>query len=176
MVGHEEWCDTNTCVNTRIQAVQQELENSQKAIVDVDAEVDDINKLYEEKGPGPHLLLINFVQTTPNAVQYPSNCLGKEGTACIWKHRITGAEVQRFPTQSGKGFDTGVLLRYLRGSKQTTNKVAYERAQLILSLNSKKTVVDLTASSPSKPALLRKDLLKQWVCCFVCFVCCSASF
>jgi hypothetical protein len=71
MVGHEEWCDTNTCVNTRIQAVRQELENSQKATVDVDAEVEDINKLYEEKGPGPHLLLIDLEQTTPNAVQYP---------------------------------------------------------------------------------------------------------
>jgi hypothetical protein len=93
MVGHEEWCDTNTCVNTRIQAVQQVLENSQKAIVNVDAEVDDIIKLYEEKGPGPHLLLINFVQTKPNVAQYPSNRLGKEVTAWIWKHRITGAEV-----------------------------------------------------------------------------------
>jgi hypothetical protein len=40
MVSHEEWCDTNTCVNTRIQAVRQELENSQKSVVDVDADVD----------------------------------------------------------------------------------------------------------------------------------------
>jgi hypothetical protein len=70
LVGHEEWCVTDTCVSIRIQAVRQELENSQKAIVHVDAEVDDINKLYEEKGLGPHLLLIDFVQTTPNAVQY----------------------------------------------------------------------------------------------------------
>jgi hypothetical protein len=175
MVGHEEWCDTNTRVNTRIQAVRQELENSQKAIVDVDAEVDDINMLYEEKGLGPHLLLIDFVQTTPNAVQYPSNHLGKEVTAWIWKHRITGAEVRRFPTQSGKGFNTGVLSRYLQGLKPTTNKAAYECAQLILLLNSKKTVVDLTASSPSKPALSRGDLLKQWVLYLVCFVCCSIA-
>jgi hypothetical protein len=176
MVGHEEWCDTNTRVNTRIQAVRQELENSQKATVDVDAEVEDINKLYEEKGPGPHLLLIDFEQTTPNAVQYPSNRLGKEVTAWIWKHRITGAEVRRFPTQSGKGFDTGVLSRYLRGLKPTTNKVAYERAQLILSLNSKKPIVDLTASSPSKPALSRGDLLKQWVRCLLCFVLCFVCY
>jgi hypothetical protein len=156
--------------------VRQKLENSQKTIVNVDAKVDDINKLYEEKGPGPHVLLIDFVQTTPNAIQYPSNRLGKEATAWIWKHRITGAEVRRSPTQSGKGLDTGVLWRYLRKLKQTTNKVAYERAQLILPLNSKKTKIDLTASSPSKPALSCKDLLKQWVRCLVCFVCRSFAF
>jgi hypothetical protein len=32
MAGHEEWCDTNTCVNTSIQAVRQEIENSQKLL------------------------------------------------------------------------------------------------------------------------------------------------
>jgi hypothetical protein len=171
MVGHEKWCDTNTRVNTRIQAVRQELENSQKAIVDVNAEVDDINKLYEEKGPGPHLLLIDFVQTTP-AVQYPSNRLGKE--AWIWKHRITGAAVRRFPAQSGKDLTLESLSHYLQGLKPATNKVAYEWAQLILPLNSKKTVVDFTASSASKPALSR-GVLKQWVSCLVCFVCCSIA-
>jgi hypothetical protein len=169
MVGHEEWCNTNVRVNTRIQANRQELEQSQKSAVDVEANFDDINKIFEEKGQGPHMLLIDFEPTTETACPYPSNRVGKDVISWIWKHKLTGAEVRRYPTHSGKGYDTGVFSKYLKSLKATTHKVAYNRAQLILSLNNKKSVVDLTlASSPTKPVLSREVLLKQWVRCPVC--------
>jgi hypothetical protein len=126
-----------------------------------------IHKLFADKGQGPHMLLIKFEAKAAEPVICPSLQTGRDVNVWIWKHKITDAEVCRYLTASGKGYDTGVLPRYLRGLKETTNKVAYERAQVILLLNSKKSVVDLTQSSPSKPPPLRDALLKQWESCFV---------
>jgi hypothetical protein len=44
--GHESWCETNTRVNSRIQAVQQKMELAQMAeVVDVDIDLIGINKI-----------------------------------------------------------------------------------------------------------------------------------
>jgi hypothetical protein len=167
-VGHERWCETNTLVNTRLQAIRHQLELSQKSqVVDVDVDLDDVHKLFADKGQGPHVLLIEFEAKTADPVICPSLGTGQEVNVWIWKHKITDAVVCRYLTASGKGYDTGVLSRYLRGLKETTNKVAYERAQVILLLNSKKSVVDLMQLSPSKPPPSHDALLKQWVSCFV---------
>jgi hypothetical protein len=151
-----------------IQAIWHQLELSQKSqVVDVDVDLDDIHKLFADKGQGPHMLLIKFEAKTAEPVICLSLRSGQDVNVWIWKHKITDAEVCRYLTASGKGYDAGVLLRYLRGLKETTNKVAYKPAQVILLLNSKKSVVDLTQSSPSKPPPSRDTLLKQWVSCFV---------
>jgi hypothetical protein len=167
-VGHERWCEITTLVNTRLQAIWHQLELSQKSqVVDVDVDLDDIHKLFADKGQGPHMLLIEFEAKTAESVICPSLRTGRDVNVWIWKHKITDAEACRYLTASGKGYDTGVLSRYLRGLKETTDKVAYEHAQVILLLNSIKSVVDLTQLSPSKPPPSRDPLLKQWVSCFV---------
>jgi hypothetical protein len=52
-VGHERWCETNTLVNTRLQAIWHQLELFQKSqVVDVDVDLDDIHKLFADKGQG----------------------------------------------------------------------------------------------------------------------------
>jgi hypothetical protein len=174
LVGHETWCESNTRVNSRLQNIRRELESSQKSqVVEVDVNVDDIQKLFAEKGQGSHMLLMDFDPTTAGPVLEPSFRTGKDVLVWVWKHKLTGAEVRRYLTSSKKGYDTGVLSRYLRSLKETKNKAAYERAKLILALNSKKgEMVDLTVpSSTSKPALSRETLLKQWVSCVVFDLC-----
>jgi hypothetical protein len=166
--GHKRWYKTNMRVNTRLQAIRHQLELSQKSqVVDVNVDLDDIHKLVADKGQGLHMLLIEFEPKTDEPVICPSLHTGQDVNVWIWKHKMTDAEVCRYLTASGKGYDTGVLSHYLRGLKETTNKVAYERAQVILLLNSKKSVVDLTQSSPSKPPPSRDALLKQWLSCLV---------
>ena len=161
--GHEVWCDANTRVNARLQAARELLERSQQAeIIDVEVNVADINKLFEERSHGKHMLELEFEPMTPGSVTEPSNRTRNPTTVWIWKHKLTGAEVRRYQTSSKKGWDTGVLSRYLRSIKESKNKVAYERAQRILTLNSKNSQLDMKAA-PEKQILKREDLLKQWV-------------
>jgi hypothetical protein len=88
-VGHEEWCKTNTRVNTRIQAERQALQIAQKPdIIDIDVDVSDIDKLFEERGQGPHLLEMEFVPATEAAVQYVSKRTDKPTTRWTWRHKI----------------------------------------------------------------------------------------
>jgi hypothetical protein len=109
-------------------------------------------------------------------VTEPSPRLGKPIRVWVWKHKLTEAEIRRYPTYSGKGWDTGVLSRYLWSLKVSLHKVAYERGQRILSLNSKIAELDPTVSI-EKPLMKREDLLKQWVslCFLLCCFCSSAT-
>jgi hypothetical protein len=168
--GHETWCEYNTRVNTRLSVARQELERSQQAeVIEVDADFTDINELFEKKGRGKHMLELEFLPTTTEGVTEPSPRLGKPIRVWVWKHKTTEAEIRRYPTHSGKGWDTGVLSRYLRSLKVSLHKVAYERAQRILSLNSKMIESVATESMIEKPILKREDLLKQWVSLSVLF-------
>jgi hypothetical protein len=171
-VGHEAWVQANTRSNTRKQAERHGLETEQKSeVVDVDADLSDIHKLFEEKGQGSHLLEMEFELVTDEApVPHPSRSTGKLTIHWKWKHKLTAVEVRRYKSYSGKSWDTGVLSRYLRSLKPSTkNKVAYERAQEILKLNSKKCSTALKDTS-EKRSIAREDVIKQWVSMIVVFV------
>jgi hypothetical protein len=101
------------------------LQKSQVVVVNVN--LDDIHKLFAEKGQGPHMFLIEFEPKTTEPVICPSLRTGQVVKVWIWKHKITDAEVRRYLAVSGKGYDAGVLSRYLQGLKETTNKVAYRK-------------------------------------------------
>lgn len=140
---------------------------------DVDTCLADINKIFEEKGQGPHMLLIDFEPVTVGPVEYVSDRTGKNTTRWTWRHKFTGVVVNRYPTRSGKSWDTGVLSHYLQTLHKSKDKVTSERAQHILQLNCKKSMkASLNRDVASeKMVLKREDVLKQWVshsfmCCF----------
>jgi hypothetical protein len=137
--GHEAWVQANTASNAQKQAERQALEMEQRSeVVNIDADLTDVQKLFEEKGQGLHLLEMDFEPVTDGAVENPSAMTGKPTVFWIWRHKLTEVEVWRYKTASGKSWDTGVLSHYLRSLTDSKNKVAYERAQEILKLNSKK--------------------------------------
>jgi hypothetical protein len=80
-----------------------------------------------------------------------------------WRHKFTKEGVHRYKTKSGKSFDTGVLSGYLQSLGETTNKVAFERAKLILRLNGKKSRAVDAAKNDHTRVVNRKSLLIQWV-------------
>jgi hypothetical protein len=174
--GHESWCETNTRVNSRIQAVRQKMELAQMAeVVDVDVDLSDINKLFEEKGQGRHLLEMEFLPITEGPVNYISKRTGKPTKRWTFKHKTTGVKVNRYPTRSGKAFDTGVLSRYLQRLEESDSSVAFARAQHIILLNSKNGTANFKSSAPEQPLLTREDLLKHWVSPFSFFIFKSTS-
>jgi hypothetical protein len=185
--GHESWRETNTRVNFRIQAVRQKMELAQMAeVVDVDIDLSDINKLFEEKGNGRHLLEMEFLPVTEEPVNYISKRTGKPTKRWTFKHKTTGVKVNRYPTRSGKAFDSGVLLRYLQRLEESDNLVAFAQAQHIVLLNSKNGTANFKSSAPEHPLLTRKELLKHWVSSFsfiifkstsdICSLCFSLYF
>jgi hypothetical protein len=162
-VGHKAWVQANTRSNAQKQAKRHVLKMEQKSeVVDVDTDLSDIHKLFEEKGQGSHLLEMEFEPVTDEApVPHPSHSTGK--LTIHWKHKLTAVEVRRYKSYTGKSWDTGVLSHYLRSLKPSTkNKVAYERAQEILKLNSKKCSMALKDTS-EKQSIAREDVIKQWV-------------
>jgi hypothetical protein len=166
--GHEACVRANTSSNARKQAKRQALEMEQRSeVVNIDADLTDVHKLFEEKGQGSHLLEMDFEPVTDGAVEHPSTRTGKATVFWIWRHKLTEVEVRRYKTASGKSWDTGVLSRYLRSLTESNNKVAYERAQEFLKLNSKKDSMALK-DTPEKQSIARKDMIKQWVSFFWC--------
>jgi hypothetical protein len=150
---------------TERERLRMEVQGDLEDVVDVD----DIKKRFEEKGHGRHLLEMEFEPTTEKALDpYPSTRTGRMTTKWTWRHKLTNDLVHRYKTQSGKSFDTGVLSQYLQSLRETTYKVAFERAKLILRLNgSKKKGVDASTKGPVR-VVDRESLLKQWVsACFV---------
>jgi hypothetical protein len=165
--GHEAWVQANTSSNARKQAKRQVLEMEQRSeVVNIDADLTDVHKLFEEKGQGSHLLEMDFEPVTDGAVENPSARTGKPTVFWIWRHKLTEVEVRRYKTASGKSWDTGVLSCYLRSLTNSKNKVAYERAQEILKLNSKKDSMALK-DTPEKRSIAREDMIKQWVSFFL---------
>jgi hypothetical protein len=152
-----------------------EREQQSESVDDIQVDFSDINKLFEEKGQGPHLLELEFEPVTPAPVEYISNRTGKETVRWTFRHKLTKTEVNRYRTKSGKSFDTGVLSHCLQSLKVSKDRVAYERAKLILQLNGKKTSTTLKDDATNvNRTLNREDLVKQWVstCLLFSFVVC----
>jgi hypothetical protein len=120
----------------------------------VDIDLSDINKLFEEKGQGRHMLEMEFIPVTEGPVNYISKQSGEPTKRWTFWHKITEEKVNRYPTRSGKAFDTGVLLRYLQeGLKESQHPVAYAWAQHVVLLNSKNGMAKIKAATPKKPLL-----------------------
>ena len=117
--AHERWVEANSCSNGRKELEHARLRQEQE-VVNVDEEVDlsDIDKLFTEKGKGPHMLELEFEPVTDNPVEYTSATTGLITKHWRWKHKITGGKVKRYPTVSGKGFDTGVFSLFLKRNKE----------------------------------------------------------
>jgi hypothetical protein len=156
----------NARSNQRKAQERQKMEIAQQgSVVDVEnVDVSDINKLFEEKGRGPHMLEHDFepVELLEN---FKSPRTGELCTKWTWKHKATGGLVHRYMRFNKKGFDSGVLSMYLRSIKENKNKVAFERAQHILLLNGQK-VAKADDTIPQR-VVDRESLLKQWVSSFV---------
>jgi hypothetical protein len=114
------------------------------------------------------MLEFEFLPTTTEGVTEASPRRGKPIRVWVWKHKLTEAEICRYSKYSRKGWDTGVLSRYLRSLKVSQHKVAYDRAQQILSLNSK-IAESCPTESIEKPLKKWEDLLKQWVSLWLLF-------
>jgi len=158
--AHELWVQANVRANDRKTQERERLEREDNFGDKEEVDLEGIKKLFSEKGLGPHMLELDFEAMTLEPITYQSVRTGKPTTSWSWKHRFTGVEVKRYPTKSGKSFDTGVLSSYLSHLKKIKDRVAYEQAVLILSLNTKggKSVKDAVASSAT-----REELLRQWV-------------
>ena len=136
--AHQVWIAHHTRRNTRKQSEKDELKKKQAPEVIIDADLEDINKLFEEKGTGPHMLELDFEPAAEAPVTYVSDRTRKSTTHWAWRHKYTKVVVKRYPTTSGKAWDTGALSDYLR--KRITEKqhrVGYQRAKQIIKLNTK---------------------------------------
>jgi hypothetical protein len=155
---------SNSWSNQRKANEQERLEREQQgdAEDDVDVDVNDINKLFEERSHGWHMLEMEFEPTTETPVEpYTSNWTGRLTTKWTWRHKFTKEPVHRYKTKLGKSFDTGVLSGYLQSLRERTNKVAFEQAKLILWRNGKKSgAVDAAMHYPTL-VLNGKSLLIQ---------------
>jgi hypothetical protein len=169
--AHELWFEANTRSNSRKQR-EKEAAAALEIDDDDDGETDlsDIDKLFNEKGRGPHLLMLDFEPETEEPVEYTSSTTGSMTRAWPWRHKlVAGVVARRYPTQSKKGWDTGVFSNKLRSITPSHSKVAYERAVYILKLNTKSNKAASTVCGV--PAIVdRQSLLRQWVSCVVrCF-------
>jgi hypothetical protein len=160
----EAFYQSNSRSNQRKANERERLEREQQGEVEDDVDVNNIKNLFEERGHGRHMLEMEFEPTTETPVEpYTSNRTGRLTTKWTLRHKFTKEVVHRYKTKSGKSFDTGVLSGYLQSLRETTNKVAFERAKLILWLNGKKSrAVDAAKNDPTC-VVNRKSLLIQWV-------------
>jgi hypothetical protein len=66
------------------------LRESSKGEVKDDVDVNDIKKLFEERGHGRHMLEMEFEPTTETPVEpYTSNRTGRLTTKWTWRHKFT---------------------------------------------------------------------------------------
>jgi hypothetical protein len=160
----EAFNQSNLGSNQRKANKQKRLEREQQGEVGDDVDVNNIKILFEERGHGWHMLEMEFEPTTETLVEpYTSNRTGRLTMKWTWRHKFTKELVHRYKTESGKSFDTGVLSGYLQSLRETTNKVAFERAKLVLWLNGKKSRAMDTAKHDPTCILNHKSLLIQWV-------------
>lgn len=168
--AYELWLETNARSNNRRDEERRRREELESDQEEIETDLSDIKKLFDEKGKGPHLLEMDFEPTTEGPEEYVSTKTGALSKCWIWKHKLLpNVEVKRFPTQSGKGFDTGVLSVKLRSlNVQKHGKVASERAAFILKLNMKSNNAAAIAAASAQPIPIdRETLIKQWVRCLV---------
>jgi hypothetical protein len=166
--AHELWVQANARSNSKKTLSRERLTKEQQERTPGNDEVDltDINDLFAEKGRGPHLLEMDFEPMTTDALSFMSVRTNKETKVWKWKHKYTGRIVSRYPTSSGKSFDTGVLSIALQKLNRHTHKIAFERARHILRLNSKNGQV-LMADTEDGFAIAvpvnRDVIVGQWV-------------
>ena len=169
---HDLWFEANARSNNRKQLERERLERAQEADEGegADADLTDINNLFAEKHQGPHMLEMEFEPVTEAPVEFLSKHTGKQTRRWIWKHKRTDVQIKRYPTSSGKSFDTGVLSSYLKTLKEQADKIAYQRARHILQLNTKagRAAAKMVGD---QPIANRESLLKQWVSRTVPLVC-----
>lgn len=169
--AHDLWFKANTRCNDRKQLEREMAEKNQKSVTTTEVvDFSDIDKLFEEKKQGSHMLEMEFEPVTDAPEEYESARTGKLTQRWTWRHKITGFHVKRFLTQSKKSWDTGKLSEYLKKIKPD-EKAAYDRAQRILELNRKNVRVTedavIVATVP-KCAFAKEVLVRQWVrtnCC-----------
>ena len=107
--AHELWFEANTRSNSRKQR-EKEAAAALEIDDDDDGETDlsDIDKLFNEKGQGPHLLELDFEPETEEPVVYTSSTTGYTTRAWPWRHKlVAGVVARRYPTQSKKGGTLG---------------------------------------------------------------------
>jgi hypothetical protein len=164
--AHELWFSKNSKVNDRKQQEREKAKKAQEIIIDDnDADLTDIDKLFAERHQGPHMLEIDF-EPVGEPTEYPSQKTGQPTQCWTWKHKLTGHEIKRYRTASGKAWDTGKLSLYLLKLKESTHKIAYQRALHILRLNKKN--VRITEDEGCFAVAVGKgedkeSLVKQWV-------------
>ena len=162
--AHERWYQANARFNTRKQLERESaLKEQELQAVSQTADFSDINELFKDLGRGPHMLELDFEPLTKDPTVYVSSRTGNETKCWKWRHKYTGKEVSRYPTSSGKSYDTGVLSIILNRLNQRTHKIAFERARHILRLNSKKGQANVELGAVAVPKKDREELLKQWV-------------
>jgi hypothetical protein len=169
--AHEHWVKANSRFNTKKQLERELAEKEQYNDTKGNtADFSDINELFAEKGRGPHMLELDFQPVTQEATNFVSVRTGNETICWKWKHKYTGKEVNRYPTSSGKSFDTGVLSTALQRLNCRIHPVAFERAQHILRLNSKNGQANMAnmEAGPVAVAVNREQLLTQWVSLALC--------
>jgi hypothetical protein len=164
--AHELWVKANSRFNTKKQLEREHAKKEQyNDTTGNEADLSDINELFAEKGRGPHMLELDFEPVTQEATNFVSVRTGNETICWKWKHKYTGKEVSRYPTTSGKSFDTGVLSTALQRLNCRIHPVAYQRARHILRLNTKNGQFDMAnmEGGPVAVAINREELLSQWV-------------
>lgn len=166
--AHELWVWYNArCFDRRQQERAAAQRQQQPEVIDEDADVSDILKLYSEKKQGSHLLELEFEPSTEGPEEYVSARTGNPTQCWTWKHKRTGVEIKRFLSKSGKSWDTGKLSNYLRSLKECDDKIAYQRAREIIKLNTKHvraTTDGLVAVKVGKGED-KEELVRQWVRC-----------
>jgi hypothetical protein len=130
----------------------------EQAADDPEAEVDlsDINRLFAERNRGPHMYELDFepIEDEPPLVK-----VNGESPHWAWRHKYTDKVINRYPTGTYRGWDTGKLGNYLRSITEKNNRVAFYRAQHIVKLNERLKKKGV----PAKVIVNRLDDIKKWV-------------
>jgi hypothetical protein len=171
---HELWYQALHRCNAREQRQREEIEKEQQPeAAEQKADLTDIDKLFTEKGTGPHMYELEFEPCTPQPIEYASTSTNsnKLTRRWDWKHKVTGVIIKRYTSQTGNSFDTGRLSNYLRERiKKQQYPVAFERGQHICLLNDRKRGVKGQKQQGHEVAMIvnREELVKQWVRLFAC--------
>ena len=124
-------------VNARLHVEKECLckkQNPDEVDGEVKADVSDIFVLYKVHGKGRRLLEIEFRPVTELPEDYETK-KKLPSQQWKWKHCATGHDIVRFASANGKTFDSGKLSAYLKTINKVPNPISYQRAKLILSLN-----------------------------------------
>lgn len=163
--AHERWVLANSRATTKRNQIKADLKKKQNPINvddDEDADLSDINKLFAEKKNGPHMLENEFEPVSDEICTYKSDRTGKFTKHWKWKHKLTGHVVKRYPRPNGVGWDSGTLSGYLKALTADQHKAAFQRADLVIKLNTPNQI-KVPKGTSSETATNRRRLFHQWV-------------